>query len=197
GSTQFVVDMFLGADAETSIAFNDGKRQPARLAPGDLDQVTKVAVVWNAPVNLDLHAFEYAAAAGEPGDVWSGAPRDASSASALVTQDGRGHGFMSSTNDGKGVGPKAEVFTFLRSRQQKRGAVAMALDYETRGSDPAGDTCGNGQYAQVSIEVIVREAGGAMSRQDGIIPALTCGKPLSTDARYQTGVVPDIRIHNN
>jgi hypothetical protein len=196
GNAEFIADMFLGSDAETSVSFADGKRQPLRLAAGDLNQVTKVAIVWDAPVNLDLHAFEYAAAEGEPGDVWSGAPRDASAALTLVTQDGRGHGFMSSTDDGKGPGQKAEVFTLLRSKQQNRGAIAMALDYETRGSEPSGDACGGGQYAQVSIKVIVREPGGAISKQDGIISSLPCGKPLSTDARYQTGIVPDIRIHN-
>ncbi len=47
-----------------------------------------------------------------------------------------------------------------------------------------------------SIEIIVREPGGAISKQNGIISSLPCGTPLSTDARYQTGIVPDIRIHN-
>lgn len=196
GNAEFIADMFLGADVETSVSFADGKQQHLHLAAGDIDEVTKVAIVWDAPVNLDLHAFEYAAARGEPGDVWSGAPRDASAASALIAQDGRGHGFMSSTDDGKGTGPKAEVFTFLGSKKQSRGAVAMALDYETRGSEPSGDACGSGRYAQISIEVIVHEPGGALSKQDGIISSLPCGNALSADARYQTGIVPDIRIHN-
>jgi hypothetical protein len=196
GSAEFVADMFLGSDADTSVLFVDGKQQHLQLAAGDLDQVTKVAIVWNAPVNLDLHAFEYAASQGEPGDVWSGAPRDAIAAAALVTQDGRGHGFMSSTDDGKGIGQKSEVFTFLQSKQQNRGAIAMALDYETRGSEPGGDACGSGRYAEVAIEVVVREPGGAINKQDGIISSMPCGKRLSADARYQTGVVPDIRIHN-
>ncbi len=196
GNTGFIADMFLGADAETSVTFADGKRQPLRLPAGDLDEVIKVAIVWDAPVNLDLHAFEYAAAQGEPGDIWSGAPRDASVASALIAQDGRGHGFMSSTDDGKGAGPKVEVFTFMRSRQQNRGAIAMALDYQTRGNEPSGEACGTGRYAQVPIKVIVREPGGDISKQDGIISSLPCGTPLSTDARYQTGIVPDIRVHS-
>lgn len=196
GGAEFIADMFLGSDVETGVLFTDGKQQHLQLAAGDLDQVIKVAVIWNAPVNLDLHAFEYAASPGEPGDVWSGAPRDAATAAALITQDDRGHGFVSSADDGKGTGPKAEVFTFLQSKHQSRGAIAMALDYETRGSEPSGDACGSGRYAEVPIEVVVRNPGGAVSKQDGIISSMPCGKALSADARYQTGVVPDIRIHN-
>jgi hypothetical protein len=197
GVTELIADMFLGVEVETSVLFADGKQQILQLAAGDLDEVTKVAIVWDAPINLDLHAFEYAAANGEPGDVWSGAPRDAAAASALVARDGRGHGFMSSADDGKEAGPKAEVFTFWQKKEQARGTIAMDLDYETRGSEPAGETCGSGRYAQVSIQVIVRASNGAISRQNGLIPSVPCGKALNTTARYQTGVVPDLRIHNS
>ncbi|MBS0270424.1 MAG: hypothetical protein JSS54_15820 [Proteobacteria bacterium] len=196
GAAELIADMFLGSDAETSVSFADGKQQHLQLAAGDLAEVTKVAIVWDAPVNLDLHAIEYAAAIGEPGDVWSGAPRDAAISAALVARDGRGHGFMSSTDDGKGAGPKAEVFTFWQKKGQARGAIAMVLDYETRGSAPGGETCGNGRYAQVSVEIIERAIDGAISRQNGLIPSAPCGVALSTAARYQSGVIPDLRIHN-
>ncbi len=196
GDTEFIADMFLGPDAKTGVSLADGQQQRVQLVTGDLDEVTKVAVIWNAPVDLNLHAFEYAAMQGEPGDVWSGAPRDAAVASELITKDGRGHGFMSSISDGKAAGSKAEVFTFWHGKQQSRGVVAMALDYETRGTNPNGDTCGSGRYAQVPIEVIVRETSGTVTRQNGLIASVPCGQTLSSEARYQTGIVPDIRIHN-
>lgn len=196
GDAEFIADMFLGPEAKTGVSLADGQQQRIQLATGDLDEVTKVAVIWNAPVDLSLHAFEYAAMQGEPGDVWSGAPRNAVAASELITKDGRGHGFMSSISDGKAPGPKAEVFTFWHGKQQSRGVVAMALDYETRGTNPNGDTCGSGRYAQVPIEVIVRETSGAVTRQNGLIASVPCGQTLSSEARYQTGIVPDIRIHN-
>jgi hypothetical protein len=196
GNVEFVADMFLGPAVKTNILFADGQPRSVRLSTGDLGEVTKVAIIWDAPVNLDLHAFEYAAMRGEPGDVWSGAPRDAAQAAALVSKDGRGHGFMSSADDGKSAGPKAEVFTFWQSKQQSRGAVGMVLDYETRGTEPQGEDCGNGRYAQIPIQVIERDANGSLSRQDGLISSVPCGKALSTEARYQTGVIPDIRIHN-
>jgi len=196
GVSEFVADMFVGPGAKTNVSFADGQSRHVQLPRGDIDEVTKVAIIWDAPVNLDLHALEYAAMRGEPGDVWSGAPRDAALAASLVSKDRRGHGFMSSVDDGKTSGPKAEVFTFWQSKQQSRGAVAMILDYETRGTDPEGEACGNGRYAQIPIQVIVRDASGTVARQDGLIASVPCGKALSTDARYQTGVVPDIRIHN-
>lgn len=103
---------------------------------------------------------------------------------------------MSSSDDGKEPGVKAEVFTFLPGKQQSSGVIAMALDYKSRGSDPTGETCGSGQYAQIEIQVIILDRSGALSRQAGIVASALCGKILSSEARYQTGVVPDIRIHN-
>jgi hypothetical protein len=195
GNAEFVADMFLGSDVETTITFADGQKQRVQLAAGDLSDVIKVAIVWDAPVNLDLHALEYATAPGEAGDVWSGAPRDAGAASALIANDGRAHGFMSTTDDGKGDGAKAEVFTLFANNQQSRGVIAIALDYETRGSVPSGDACDNGKYAQVPIQIFTRARKGTVDRQDGLISSAPCGKTLRTDDRYRTGVVPDIRIH--
>ncbi len=195
GSADLIADMFLGPGAKTSVFFADGKQQHVDLPAGDVDSVTKIAVVWNAPVDLDLHAYEYAAVHGEPGDVWSGSPRTASIAAALVAKDGRGHGFMSSTDDGSRAGAKAEVFTFWQSKQQSRGVIAMALDYKTRGDEPRGDACGNGRYAQIPIQVVVRGTNGPVTSHDALIASALCGKTLSSDERYQTGVVPDLRIH--
>jgi hypothetical protein len=195
GNAEFTADLFLGTDVETNVSFSDGNKQHIQLVAVDLDKVTKVGIVWDAPVNLALHAFEYAAAPGEAGDVWRGAPRDATTVAALITQDGRGHGFMSSVDASKAAGPKAEVFTFEKSNGQSRGAIAMGLDYETRGTEPGGEACGNGRYAQVAIQVIIRDPSGVIRRQNGLISSVPCGKALGPDARYQTGVVPDILIH--
>jgi hypothetical protein len=102
---------------------------------------------------------------------------------------------MSSTDDGKGEGAKAEVFTLFANSKQSRGVIAIALDYETRGSEPSGDACGNGKYAQVPIRVFVRTGNGSIDRREGVISSVPCGKTLRTDDRYRTGIVPDIRIH--
>ncbi len=67
GNTAFIADMFLGADAETSVSFVDGKRQPLRLGAGDLNQVTKVAIIWDAPVNLGSACLRICGSPGRAG----------------------------------------------------------------------------------------------------------------------------------
>ena len=196
GRAEFIVDLFLGADIETVVITADGGKWPVKPLSSDLGGVTKIAVLWQAAVNLDLHAFEYAAAPGEPGHIWSGNPRDSAAAAALLARDGRGHGFMSSSDEGQHEGTKAEVFTFWRSKTQDRGTVAMALDYETRGSKAQGETCGSGKNSEIAIEVVVLEPSAEIAKQSGLIPAIPCGTAIPAASRYRSGQVPDIRIRH-
>jgi len=196
GKAEILVDMFLGNEAGAELIFADDSTAKVKLPAGDLDQVTKIAVLWDAPVNIDLHAFEYAAAANDPGHVWAGMRRDGAAAQTMMKQEARGRGFLSTASDEKQPGTKVEVFTFWQAARQTHGTIGMALDYETRGDTPSGATCGEGQYARLPIEVVVREPGGQMKKQSGILAAVPCGKTLAGAARYQSGLIPDIRIHN-
>lgn len=196
GTAEIALDMFMGHEIGAALTFADETTVKVALPAGDLGDVTKVAVLWQAPVNIDLHAFEYAAAFDDPGHVWAQSPRDAAGSRALMAQDARGHGFLSTTGDAAQTGAKAEVYTFWNNTEQRHGAVAMAVDFETRGDTPSGAMCGNGQYASLPIDIIVRKPDGQMRKQSGILAPAPCGAALTGTARYMSGLVPDLRIRN-
>ena len=66
GGLDLNLDCFAGAGSAVELRFADGSRKTIAVTANDLDRVSKVAVVWRAAVNLDLHVFEYGAAFDGP-----------------------------------------------------------------------------------------------------------------------------------
>ena len=192
GRISVQLDLFQGKTASVSLQVGDGPRQPVSLDAVDLGGLSKVAVVWRAPVNLDLHVYEYAALPGTPGHVWAGSPSSAETAESETRSSRRGHGFLSSADDGRGAGDHVEVYTFWHHADQQAGLVATALDYETRGAEPAGETCGNGAHASLVYDTFQLGARGQVLRERGTIVAATCGAQLSGAGRFMEDAVPDI-----
>ncbi len=193
GGLSIDIDCIAGADFPVDIMFEDGSRESLKVAALDLPRITKIAVLWRAPVNLDLHAFEYAAGPDSPGHIWAGHPSSAKEAEAGLTQTGRGHGFMSSVSTGVEAGAKLEVYTFWRHATQKNGIISMALDYESRAKRPQDpDTCGNGLYAEVRYETILFDRNISVKRQFGSLGSIGCNVQLSGLARYNNKTIPEI-----
>ncbi|MBX9926891.1 MAG: hypothetical protein K2Y05_11075 [Hyphomicrobiaceae bacterium] len=187
-----IVDLFQGKEPSLSLQFADGKRQSVSPEAVDLRGLSKVAVVWQAAVNLDLHAYEYSTLPGTKGHVWVRSPSSADAALAETQSTMRGRGFLSTSDDGRGSGDKVEVYTFWHHDEQQSGVVATALDYESRGDQPAGDVCGSGPQASVAFETILVTPLGRVSRERGTIAAAPCGVQLSGNNRFMEDAVPDI-----
>ncbi len=187
-----IVDLFQGKDPPLSLQFADGKRQSVSPEAVDLRGLSKVAVVWQAAVNLDLHAYEYSTLPGTKGHVWVRSPSSADAALAETQSTKRGRGFLSTSDDGRGSGDKVEVYTFWHHDEQQSGVVATALDYESRGDQPGGDVCGSGPQASVAFETILITPLGRVSRERGSIAAAPCGVQLSGNNRFMEDAVPDI-----
>lgn len=192
GSLSTVLDCFAGASSPVELQVGDSARKSVPVTALDLDRVTKVAVVWQAPVNLDLHAFEYAALPGGKGHVWAGSP--GSAAVAKDANDKRGHGFLSTADGGQSLGDKVEVYTFFHDDTQTSGAVTLALDYASRGETPADAACGKGALAEIPYWVGVLKRGASFNRENGLIAAATCGSKIGADVRFNQSVLPVIRI---
>jgi hypothetical protein len=191
GRLSAVFDCFLGEKAPMTVAFADGPEIPVELRTLDLDRVTIIAVSWKGGVNLDLHAFEYAAKLADENHVWAGAPGSPWQAEDRKKRDGRGHGFMSFTSDGAAEGDQLEVYTFVHAPKQSSGAVTLALDYESRSRRPQDpDTCGTGLYADLEYRVSVWHPGGRISRSRGMFAPLPCGQPPDEIARYSAKALP-------
>ena len=192
GQATINLDLFAGGAEPAKISFADGSSQNITANVADLAEVSKVAIIWQAPVELALHANE---AGGTPDKgVWSGAASSAEAAKSIIVKTGLGAGFMSTVNTGITEGPHVEVYTFVHSPEQDVGAVAMSLDYASRGANPSGDTCGQGANAEIPFDVVILDRKGHVQRESGLIPAVKCGEAIPEKARFLRGAVPDLRF---
>lgn len=194
GALDMVFDAFAGPGQPLEIRFADGRTQNVEATGQDFARITKVAVLWKAPVNLDLHAYEYAATHGERGHVHELAPGISSAVRRETDTARRGRGFMSSSDNGRSGGDHLEVYTFFHTDDQSFGAVDLALDYESRGSNPAAGTCGADSNAEVAYRVVILERGATTLNEQGRIAAAQCGTALTQDVRFNRAALPVLKL---
>lgn len=146
--------------------------------------MSKVAVIWKAPVNLDLHAFEYLARPGGRGHVWAGAPSSAEKAKAEAIGGKIARGFLSSSADTTTLGDKVEVYTLWNVAGQESGVVSTAIDFESRGDTPAGETCGDGKHARASYRLLLFARNQIFGDEQRVLAPAACGEALSREVRF-------------
>lgn len=176
------LDLFAGRVA-AHLDFSDGTRAAVDTSTAELGGLSKVALVWKQPVDLDLHALEYSAKLDGPGHVWTKAPSSAREARASVLHEEQGRGFISTAMDGSTAGDQVEVYTFLHASSQKRGIVSLLVDYASRSNGRA-DTCGEGANAEVAAEIFRFEHGHEVPRERIVIRPLDCGAVTGRLLRY-------------
>ena len=194
GTGVFVIDLFASDRKSVDMTFADGTRRVLPAVARDLDRVSKVAIRWRAPVNLDLHVFEHAATAGGPGHVWSQAPSSAEAAVDAARSNGLGHGFLNAFDDGND--DKLEIYTYVHGTQDQGTPVAMALDHETRGSQPTAATCGQGAHAKVEFGITMLSRKGELARASGTFKPARCDQPLAATERFDYALMPVITVQN-
>ncbi|MEQ1696236.1 MAG: hypothetical protein ABL901_10405 [Hyphomicrobiaceae bacterium] len=194
GRAAIDLDLFQGNTGAIGLSYPDGHSENLQPAARDLAEVWKVALIWQAPVDLDLHAQENGALSGKPGHIWQGGASTVEAAKSQIAASGRGAGFMSTSDDGSHEGAKIEVYTFYQSPDQPNGVVSMLLDYVTRGNTPTGDFCGTAAKATVPYEAVILSPKGTTSRERGVISPAACGVPLSSSARLIRDAVPDLQF---
>lgn len=193
GALDLTLDCFAGTGSKAEIFFSDGARGAIDVTTSDLGRLSKVAVIWQAPVNLDLHAYEYAAAHGEPGHIWASSPSSPDDAWEKTLASGRGHGFITA-HDGSGEGDKYEVYTLWHHEDQTSGTIELALDFKSRGDTPSGEMCGNGPLSQIAFEVVTLSRRGEVTREQAVLLPMECGSSLAHSVRYNKSVIPVLRI---
>ena len=194
GQLDFTLDAFVGATSALDITLADGRRESVPVVANELERLAKIAVIWRAPVNLDLHAFEYASALGQPGHVWERKPVTRVVAQEVMRASRRGRGFLSTLDDGRSVGDKLEVYTFFHHDEQAVGVVGLSVDYETRGELPSGATCGTGAYAEVGYQFSILNRQGQVTRESGVLAAAPCGVRVTPEIRFDPLLLPALRV---
>jgi hypothetical protein len=189
GNLAFQLDCFMG-DHELVLTFVDNRRIASHACASAEPALTKVAIVWRDHVDLDLHAFEYAALPGSAYDRSARNPGSYQVAQADFVQSGRSHGFMSTVSDGQWLGHNIEVYTLLRHPAEPRGLIALAVGLGNDEAASAG-ACGNGRRAplRVDVDVYVLDPGMKVRSYERTFAAAPCD---GASPRFVTNLVPNI-----
>lgn len=194
GHSKTTLDCFAGDAEAITIAFEDGTSVTRQPVTDDLTKYSKVAILWSSSVDLDLHAFEYAAAADDPGHIWSGRALSLAEAEARAKSGKRGHGFLSTASAGNSIGMNVEVYTFVHYPREKPAGVKMGVDYAARGTHAEGEYCGAGRYAEVQFKAYVLEKGRVAKRLDLAFAGLPCGTDISEATKINSRLIPELSV---
>lgn len=194
GRSAMALDCFAGDAAPITIAFEDGTSVVRQPVTDDLTRYSKIAILWSSSVDLDLHAFEYAAAANDAGHVWSGHALSFAEAETIARNERRGHGFLSTAGTGKSIGMNVEVYTFVHYPHEKPAGVKMGVDFVTRGAEAEGDYCGAGRYAEIHFKAYTLEKGRPSRQLDLAFAGVPCGTEISDAVRINSRLIPELTI---
>lgn len=175
---------------DISARFDDGAiaTAPLNFDLRSVEQTHRVAIAWTAPVNLDLHAFEYSAGFGADGHVWEQNPRE------FREVRRPGGGFHSSFPATVINGQSIEVYTFWANRRTQPGFMRIVVDHASRGEVANGEFCGQGPLADPGYTVVRAERGVITDRAlSGFTPA-NCGQSIGSDVRYSNNALADLKI---
>jgi hypothetical protein len=160
-------------EASVSLTFADGREQSdTTLVPG-LSQMERVALHWQGPATLSLHAYEFGAAWGEPGHVHAGSLRATAEA---------GQGFVTALGDPLlGQGNQVQVYSFPRGQSVRSGQVMLEIEVPVTDA-----SCGQPlnvqaievhgtatvQVRQISLDLPACDGNGGYVVMPGILPDL-------------------------
>lgn len=190
GNLAFQLDCFQG-DREVDLIFLNNWRTTNRSCSAVESALTKVAIVWQDRVDLDLHALEYAAPPGSDYDRSARNPGSYQTAQSDYLNSGRSRGFMSTVSDGQQLGHNVEVYTLVRHPNEPRGLIAMAVALGSRDNVASRDSCSNGRRElRVDLDVYVLERGTKLRSYERTFAA----PPCRDAGRFVTNLVPNIRL---
>jgi hypothetical protein len=196
GQRTWTLDAFAGSAYPMTVRFADGTKRDVAVEVSDLDAVTKVAVIWQAPVNLDLHAFEYGASSGDAGHIWEGAASSIVRAREIARAGIRARGALTTKDNGAMLGDKLEVYTLYHGPNEQPGSIAFAVDYETRGDKPDANACGQAPLAAIPFTIVTLSRNGPPKREAGVLTAAPCNATLTSAQRLDRSLLPVLRTKN-
>jgi hypothetical protein len=178
----------IGRDHQLSLVAEDGAAARSSITLLDSLAVERVALMWSAAVDIDLHAFEYGAGVAEAGHLRSGAPGDDRG-----FRRGR-NGLISGFPALDGMGRSVEFYSFNPGRRTEVGRIELAVAFASRGDIPQAPYCGADPLASPSFRVHRFERGVMDQGETRIFNAAPCGAGLSDAQIYLKGLVQDILV---
>lgn len=196
GHIDVELDLFLGLEPGVDVVLNDGTTSKTAIETQDLENVYKIAILWTAPVELDLHALEYTAEPRSSGDVWTRRPSNAEESRALSERSGLSHGFLSVPGNISSSPKRVQVYTLWNNHKQRHGNIALLIDYLTRGDLPKPPYCGDGELARIPVKIFRFHPSAGITTEDIVLSPAQCGKPLQSIEQFNPYLIEGLRIRN-
>ena len=118
--------------AHFMLVFADGTKLKIGRTVDDLEQLERVAVQWNGPSVLNLHANEFGAKDGARGHIWAGNP------GTIEQSNSRGGGYTVSLGDMEIDRPeRVQIYSLPLNHDYGKGVVQLAVE-----ATPSGAACG-------------------------------------------------------
>jgi hypothetical protein len=147
--------------ATVEVIFDDGATTSAQISLRDASDLERLAIVWTAPVNLDLHAFEDDADENSKGHIWINNQR--TYRDTLIGGGGFHETFGDSSIEG---GSMAEVYSLPTSRIRRD--ISVSLDLRINNIDA--------YCAQtMALRTVRSENGGEITKREFNLRLPQCG----------------------
>ncbi|WP_285674914.1 hypothetical protein, partial [Paralimibaculum aggregatum] len=169
-----------------TLRFPDGKSQNLDIQFSDTNRIVRVALAWDSPVTLELHAIR----SGQ--SFWSDdhlRPENPGSQGEARRHAG---GYLMQHDPVDGVGSAVRIYTHYVRGSTAPEVINLLVDFTSRRRIGATETCGNGRWA-APVYRVIRSTRGVMARERrGLIGALACDEVKDYGNRLDDTVVRDI-----
>lgn len=170
------------------LRFANGQVIDFDLPFSGINNVARVALVWDAPIDLNLHALEFGAQGFSAGDVNMGNSRSFSE----VRRSGGG--YLSSHAPIAGIGQSVEIYTHVLRRRGQSGVVDLYVDFASRNRARMSETCDGGPHARPIFKLMRTERGVMERAEKHRFAGLACaeipgGSALRADAGFGSLIV--------
>lgn len=152
-----IMTMGFEANAQAVLSFVDGTQVDFDIPFKSVDRVSRVALVWDLPVNLELNALEFGALPGSDQHV---RPENRRSFQEVRR---RGGGFLYSFRSVGGMGQNVDIYSHWKRAGGPNGIVRMMIDFASRNREQLPGTCGEGAFAAPQF-LVIRSNGGQLER---------------------------------
>lgn len=173
------------SDAQLRLPSGDGLAFDLPFA--DTGRLDRVAIVWDAPVRLDLHALEFGARPGGGGHVSPDQPRS------FAAVRRHGGGYLTTYDPLGGTGQHINVYSYWRRPGSATGVIKLKVDFVSRTGGGQSATCGTGDLARPEFRVLRMQAGQLARPELRRLAPLDCAAVAQVD-RLIGGAVDDILV---
>jgi hypothetical protein len=174
--------------SNATLRFEDGETLDFNIPFADTERMERVALAWDMPVDLGLHAFEFGASPQSAGHVRPKYPRS--------HDDVRRHGggYLLEYRPVGGVGQSLSIYTYWHRHGGRSGVVKLKLDFTSRDGRKRPDTCGGGTLSEPDFTVLRSVAGKLERARRRRLASLDCAITASTADRYIGDAVDDMIV---